>query len=550
MKLSLTQKVLGSALLSAILIGIAGMKINSKVMAMLETERWVIHTNEVIASFNGITSLMVDMETGERGYLMSGQTNFLEPYNRASGLIDEKILKLKSTVSDNPTQVGRLDKVMNLKNQWLSQAVAVEMDARKKFDQGTLTLAEFSKIMGEGKGKVFMDSIRSEIGAAIAMEDSLNQQRKKMNEQTVQEAKNLIIYGLSAAVFVGLICLLLVTLNVSKVMNQVTNLVPKLADVTSGVNEATQDIASSSHQLSQSSTESAASIQQVVSSIAELSGTVSRSAENANTSAQVTRQGSMNAQAGQRAVNEMIQSVEEIDKSTLAIASQIEQSNQEISEIAKVIKEIDTKTRVINDIVFQTKLLSFNASVEAARAGEHGKGFAVVAEEIGNLAQMSGSAAKEISQMLSTSVTTVETIVASTRTKLETLTKDTKACVEKGINVSKSCGELLVNVVNDVSEAEQMANDIANSCKEQSTAVGEVNAGMLQMDTVTQQNASVATMTAHAAEKLTAQSSSLNEIVEALSNIVGTKTSVDKTKNNTDSTITKIPNRTQFKMSA
>ena len=234
-------------------------------------------------------------------------------------------------------------------------------------------------------------------------------------------------------------------------------------------------------------------------------------------------------------------------KSTLAIANQIEQSNHEISEIAKVIREIDTKTRVINDIVFQTKLLSFNASVEAARAGEHGKGFAVVAEEIGNLAQMSGSAAKEISQMLSTSVTTVETIVASTRSKLETLTKDTKSCVEKGINVSKSCGDLLQNVVSDVSEAEQMANDIAHSCKEQSTAVGEVNAGMLQMDTVTQQNASVATMTSHAAEKLSAQSSSLNEIVEALSKIVGNKTNVDKAPNSSLTGKTIASNRSQFK---
>ena len=257
---------------------------------------------------------MVDMETGERGFLMSGQEKFLEPYNRASGLIDEKISKLKTTVSDNPTQVARLDKVMNLKNQWLSQAVGPEMEARKKFDQGLLTAADFSKIMSEGRGKVYMDSLRSEIGAAIGMEDALNQQRKAMNQQTVREANNWIIFGLSAAVLVGLICLLLVTINVSRVMNEVTMLVPKLADVTSGVNEATQDIASSSHQLSQSSTESAASIQQVVSSIAELSGTVSRSAENANTSAQVTRQGSTNAQAGQRAVNEMIQSVEEIDK--------------------------------------------------------------------------------------------------------------------------------------------------------------------------------------------------------------------------------------------
>ena len=59
-------------------------------------------------------------------------------------------------------------------------------------------------------------------------------------------------------------------------------------------------------------------------------------------------------------------------------------------------EQIKDKVNIINDIVFQTKLLSFNASVEAARAGENGKGFAVVAEEVGNLASVSGKAANEI----------------------------------------------------------------------------------------------------------------------------------------------------------
>jgi methyl-accepting chemotaxis protein len=86
-------------------------------------------------------------------------------------------------------------------------------------------------------------------------------------------------------------------------------------------------------------------------------------------------------------------------------------SNDEISSIVKVIAEIGDKTKVINDIVFQTKLLSFNASVEAARAGEQGKGFAVVAEEVGNLATMSGKAAEEISSMLGDSMGKVELIV-------------------------------------------------------------------------------------------------------------------------------------------
>ena len=73
----------------------------------------------------------------------------------------------------------------------------------------------------------------------------------------------------------------------------------------------------------------------------------------------------------------------------------IQNSNSDLESMAKIIEAISEKTNVINEIVFNTKLLAFNASIEAARAGVHGKGFAVVAEEVGNLAQLSGEAAKD-----------------------------------------------------------------------------------------------------------------------------------------------------------
>ncbi len=79
-------------------------------------------------------------------------------------------------------------------------------------------------------------------------------------------------------------------------------------------------------------------------------------------------------------------------------------SNAEVKELVGIINGISERTKVIDEIVFQTKLLSFNASVEAERAGEHGRGFAVVAQEVGNLAQMSGKAAQEISSILKQSI--------------------------------------------------------------------------------------------------------------------------------------------------
>ena len=88
----------------------------------------------------------------------------------------------------------------------------------------------------------------------------------------------------------------------------------------------------------------------------------------------------------------------------------LNKNENNVSQIVDLIREIEDKTKVINDIVFQTKLLSFNASVEAARAGEYGKGFSVVAEEVGNLAEMSGHASKEIEGLLSHSISQVENL--------------------------------------------------------------------------------------------------------------------------------------------
>ena len=95
----------------------------------------------------------------------------------------------------------------------------------------------------------------------------------------------------------------------------------------------------------------------------------------------------------------------------------IKEVNGRLTNMAHIINEISKKTVVINDIVFKTQLLSFNASIEAARAGVHGKGFAVVAEEVGKLAQLSGEASNEIDSLLIKSNKDVSSILEDNQNK-------------------------------------------------------------------------------------------------------------------------------------
>ncbi len=282
------------------------------------------------------------------------------------------------------------------------------------------------------------------------------------------------------------------------------------------VSAAAGQIASSSEELSQAATEQASSLEETSSSVEEMSSMVDINTENAKKASENSELSKRQAERGRTVVQEMVLSMSQINESNNNIMTQVTHSNDQMSEIVKVIHEIETKTKVINDIVFQTKLLSFNASVEAARAGEQGKGFAVVAEEVGNLAQMSGNAAKEISEMLASSVHKVEAIVSESKSKVDVLIADGKDKVNAGTKVAEECGAVLAEIVINVSSVAIMASEISNASFEQSKGIQEITKAMGQLDQVTQTNAATSEEAASAAEELSSQAASLKSQVSTL----------------------------------
>lgn len=297
---------------------------------------------------------------------------------------------------------------------------------------------------------------------------------------------------------------------ISKSINQITE---TLAKNSTGVSGASEKIAASATQLSESATEQAAALQQTVAAVDEISAMVEKNAEAANRSKDVSQQSREAAEKGRRIVENMMAAIDDIDHSNDEISQQMESSNRQLSEITKLIMDIGSKTKVINEIVFQTKLLSFNASVEAARAGEYGKGFAVVAEEVGNLAQMSGNAAKEISTLLDESVHKVESIVSETKSKVERLMNSSKDKVRQGTQTAKDCNEALGEILTNVQSVDSLVSEIAVASTEQSTGIREISKAVGQMEQVTQQNTSVAQSSSVSADQLRSQSSILNGVV-------------------------------------
>ena len=275
-------------------------------------------------------------------------------------------------------------------------------------------------------------------------------------------------------------------------------------------------IESASQSLAQAATEQASALQETAASIEQISAMVKRSAENAQKSSKVASESQEIAQKGKHAVEQMVDAMDEIKISYGDIMRQIEMSNMQISDISKVITEIGSKTNVINEIVFQTKLLSFNASVEAARAGENGKGFAVVAQEVGKLAQMSGSAAKEITDMLSVSNQKVESIVTETRSKVEKLMAEGRTKTEAAILVSNECGRILEEIVRNVAEVSGMVTDISTGTSEQALGISEITKAMNQLDQVTHENANSSQSAANSSTQLSLQAEALFGAVSSL----------------------------------
>lgn len=218
---------------------------------------------------------------------------------------------------------------------------------------------------------------------------------------------------------------------------------------------------------------------------------------------------------GKIALEQLETAILEIEGSMNHMTAEIESNNQKIGDIVTVINEIGTKTNVINDIVFQTKLLSFNASVEAARAGEAGKGFAVVAEEVGNLAAMSGNASKEITELITKSSERIRNITLESKEKINTLNYETSQKVAKGQSTSAEFSKIFDHLIKNVDKMSNSINEMAQASKEQGEGITQINLALEQLSNASAQGVS-------SADNLKNQVQLLNQGTEILSNSVVT----------------------------
>ncbi len=295
--------------------------------------------------------------------------------------------------------------------------------------------------------------------------------------------------------------------SINEVVESISNEGTNLDNVSNTFKQKSVALSSVSEQLSAAAT-------QTSSSLHEISQMIKSNTDGSNNVASLIRKSQELVGDGVRYLSDLAKGVGEIDNSTTTLAHTVEKSNGELNEIIQVFQEINAKTQVINDIVFQTKLLSFNASVEAARAGENGKGFSVVAEEVGNLAKMSGESADEISKLLVESLKRVTEIVEDSNTHVNNSLSLSREKINKSVEISTQCQEVFNQVMNNFDQVAANSDEVASASKEQLIGVEEVNKAMAEIS-------SSAGLTSQSAHDLKTASSELSQSVVNIGSDIG-----------------------------
>ena len=287
-----------------------------------------------------------------------------------------------------------------------------------------------------------------------------------------------IIQTLLSNIIALIITITIIILTVIKgIVNSMTQITSELEQSSEEVAAASSQLDAASEKLAEGSTEQAASIQETSSTLEETSSMVQQNHENTKQAAALAKQSKEYAGKSHREMEEMTSAMEELKRSS--------------SEISKIIK-------VIDEIAFQTNILSLNAAVEAARAGDAGKGFAVVAEEVRSLAQRSAQAAK-----------------------------DTTAIIERNINLSQTGADITKLVQSSIllideqsKKVSDLLDEISIATDEQSQGVDQISKAVSQMEIVINSNAQTAEESSSASKALYAQTLNMNEIIGMLKEFV------------------------------
>lgn len=255
------------------------------------------------------------------------------------------------------------------------------------------------------------------------------------------------------------------------IISSTSNVIRQIEASSELVSDGSGRMSDNSTMLSQAATEQAATVEELNASIVEISSNITANADSAAKAKTLADDCMTIVDEGNVKMTDMLHAMEEI--------------NETSAQIANIIKTIE-------DISFQTNILSLNASIEAARAGEAGKGFAVVAGEVGQLAGKTAEAAKNTTSLIKTAL----------------------IAVQNGTVMANETAKMLSKIVEETDDTAKVVEKIAAASQEQADSVKQILVGMDQISNSVQMTSGSSAECAASAEELSGQAKVLLELVQ------------------------------------
>ncbi|MBJ3778412.1 methyl-accepting chemotaxis protein [Acuticoccus mangrovi] len=488
-----------------------------------KSSQWQTHTYEVLGQLDRVLLAMVNQETGLRGYLVAGDTAFLEPYNAGVRQYETAFGAAKTLTADNAKQQARLDRLNGLAMTWRGDIAEREIAL-----MGNPATQEQARAMeSSGAGKASMDGFRALLSEIANVERDLLSVREEAQAGATTSATSVIVVG--SLVTAGLFCLLglMLAKTIARPIGMMTAVMHRLAagDVSAEVpsqergdeigkmaqaveifrenaierirlEEGQKADAAALQQRGNRMTELSARFEATVGGVAEgvlhaageldvtakaLGDTLSQTAQQARTVADGAEQVESTFETIASAAAELSSSISEIRSQVTQSAeitsdavAEAGRTNIEMGQLAETSQRIGTVVGLIRDIAEQTNLLALNATIEAARAGEAGKGFAVVATEVKSLAEQTGKATEDITQQISgiqaatrSSVTAIEAI-GQTVERIAAIASSIAASVEEQ-------GAATEEIARNASHASSHTRDVTANIKVVSASTQSLN---------------------------------------------------------------------------
>jgi methyl-accepting chemotaxis protein len=478
------KKIAAGFALSFLLLATIGLVSYRSLETLTRTSYAVAHTHEVLEHVAGVLSEMKDAETGQRGFLITGDEMYLEPYQRGIGSVGKLMTELRQLTVDNPSQQRLLDETEPLVATKLA-ALKRALEARRS---GGFEAAQ--KVIVTGTGKKIMDDLRQVLAKMEHEERELLKRRAEDVEVAASSARSTIMLG-------TLFCLLLVTAIGTFLSRTLT---AQIAGAVRNVEGSSTELQAAATQQATGARESATSMNEITTTISELLATSRQIAESAQRVAQIAEQTAVAARSGDG-------TVQKANDSISGIRRQVDLIVGHMLDLGKKSQQIGSVLDIVSELAEQTNILAINATIEAAGAGEAGKRFAVVADEIRKLADRVAGSTKEIRTLIEDVRSAVNTTVMTT----ETGSKSVDAGSKQFGDVTSSFKHI-ASLVGTPTEA---AREIELSTKQQMTAVEQVNLAIGHVAQATRETEASSGQTLQAVSQLTSVSRGLLRLVQA-----------------------------------